>query len=431
MRFWKKSKKNPTFSSMKNDNRQFRILVLNGDSRNGLAIIRSLGSKGYRCDYTADNTSINRSLGSFFKSRYAENIHFLPQIGDETHFLSGLSDILKENDYDYIIPAGTQHTNFLSKYKDTLTEHSNPLVEDYEKIWQLHNKKECIEWFLKLGIPVPETHIIQTYKDLEYASKKIDYPVIIKNIDSFASQGLWTCETGGEKLIRGYTMRNPKIMNGFSESYEFPMIQRKIAGDLIDSTAFSVDGCTVGLLTQERVVTAWLDGGGGLANITNDIDEVKRHTRHIIREIKWTGPIEMDWIREKNTGRFYALEINPKFWGTTQLTISSGLDYPAMLVGHARGERIEGPSAYTQGLMCRWVADELHAILTQSVSRKRLFSELRAFLSRFNHPNAETDIWIDDIRPVFRNILSLAGSYLKNGGILNTVSAILNRREKA
>lgn len=411
---------------MKVDNRDCKILILSGESRNGLAIIRSLGAKGYCCDCVTHNAPLNRKMSLFFKSRYVRKVHFLPEIAQEKPFFNELVRLIKKTTYDFIIPAGTKYTNFLSKNKKKLSRYSRPLVEDYEKLWRVHDKKECVTWVSGLKIPVPKTFIINNYNDLIRASKQISYPVVIKNSDSFASEGLWMCPGGGEKLLNQYIQRNSSIQYEVGEKNDYPIIQEKIDGILVDSTSFSIDGKVIGMLTQQRLVTVWLDGGGGLVNITNDIEEIKRYATAIVGALKWTGPIEMDWIMESKTGRCYLLEINPKFWGTTQLTISSGLDYPELLISFAQGRRIEIPFGYVTGLMYRWLPDELYSILIYSGKRKRLIRELLNFCRRFNHKNVETDIWFADIRPALRNIFSRTFSYFLRGGVIITLKAMLN-----
>lgn len=401
-----------------NSDSKYKVLILNGESRNGLAIIRSLTRAGYSCDIVTYNSSSNQKLSYIFKSKYVDKIHFLTGIEDENNFFHEFIGLLKIHKYDFIIPAGTEYSNFLSKFKRDVAIFSQPLIENYEKIWQVHNKINCMSWAESIGIPVPKTFVIKNLNDLYTAAKHINFPVVIKFPDSFASDGLWISPVGGNDLVDEYIKRIPQILDSVEE--EFPIIQEKITGKLFDSTSFAVNGQIFGMLTQERILTTWLDGGGGLVNITNDIPELKKYTKQIIKELAWTGPIEMDWIRDSNSGRYYLIEINPKFWGTTQLTISSGLNYPEILMKFATKKSIETSSEYKKGLMYRWIMDELFAILTMSQNRQRLFTELKAFIKRFNYKPVETDLWISDIKPSLRKCITLSISYFLKGGMLKT-----------
>ena len=230
--------------------------------------------------------------------------------------------------------------------------------------------------------------------------------MVVKDPDSYASIGLWTFPEGGDALMEKYMHNIPAIVKGdTSGRIQYPVIQKRISGRLIDTTAFSIQGETISVLSQERIVTAWLDGGGGLVNITNDYPIIKKYTKSILHEINWTGPILLDWIRDEATGAFTLLEINPKFWGTTQLTISAGLDYPYWFVRHAEKKKVNPKPSYQIGLMYRWLFDELYAIITMSPNRKRLINELLHFLKRFRYKPCKTDIWLSDPKPAIRNFI--------------------------
>lgn len=389
----------------RNLNEKTKVLVLNGYSRNGLAIVRSLGSKKYVCDVTMKKPPfLLQQIASLLKSRYIRMVHFLPPVSNESKYLEVLIESLQKEKYAYLLAAGTEASNFLSKYKDQLSKDVTPLVEDYSKVWMVHNKAECVQWVTSLGIPVPKTYFVTGLEDLEKAAQGIDHPVVVKYPDSSASNGLWTFPRGGREFLEEYARRVPEIISG-DPTVDYPIIQERIFGPLIDTTAFSVSGKTYAVLSQERLLMAWLDGGGGVVNVTNDIPEVKAHTKRILRALQWTGPIEIDWIQDSRTGKFLLLEINPKFWGTMQLTISSGLDYPAWLLQYAEGQKITPPLGYSPGLMYRWIFSELATILTVPHDKKRFFFELKLFFNRFSYKPCMVDVWPSDLKPSIKDFI--------------------------
>lgn len=382
-----------------------KVLVLNGYSRNGLAIVRSLGAKKYVCDVTAQKLPfLLEQIVFLLKSRYVRKVHFLPPVSDESKYLKVLIELIQKEKYAYLLAAGTEASNFLSKYKNQLSKDVTPLVEDYSKVWMVHNKAECMQWVKSLGIPVPKTYFVTSLEDLKKTAHAIDHPVVVKYPDSSASNGLWTFPRGGRDFFEEYVRRVPEIVSG-DTTVDYPIIQERIFGPLIDTTAFSVSGKTYAVLSQERLLMAWLDGGGGVVNVTNDIPEVKAHTKTLLRALRWTGPIEMDWIQDSRTGDFLLLEINPKFWGTTQLTISSGLDYPAWLLQYAEGRGITPPPGYNTGLMYRWIFSELTTILTVPPDKKRLLHELKLFFNRFSYKPCMVDVWPSDLKPSIKDFI--------------------------
>lgn len=388
-----------------NLNEKTKVLVLNGYNRNGLAIVRSLGSKNYVCDVTTKKLGFSfQIIACLLKSRYIRKVHFLRPYSDELTYLEALINLIRKEKYAYLVTAGTEASNFASKYKDQLSKYVLPLVEDYSKMWIVHNKAECMQWAASLGIPVPKTYYINSLEDLKKAAHAIDHPVVVKYPDSCASNGLWTFPRGGREFFDEYVRLVPEIVSG-DRTDDYPIIQERIFGSLVDTTAFSVDGKTHAVLSQERLVTAWLDGGGGLVNVTNDIPAIKANSKRILQALQWTGHIEMDWICDSRTGNFLLLEINPKFWGTTQLTISSGFDYPMWLLQHAEGQAITPSGEYKTGLMYRWLFNELTAVLTVPHDKKRLLLELKLFFNRFSYKPCMIDVWPSDLKPSIKDFI--------------------------
>jgi predicted ATP-grasp superfamily ATP-dependent carboligase len=379
-----------------------KILVLRGGTRNGLAVVRSLGSKGHTCDITtnqATGIAAFLRLQTLLTSRFVRRDYILPSATrDENIFLKELINLLKTERYDYLITAGTATYNIASRHKQELSKYTKPLVEDYAKVWAVHNKANCMNLSRSLGVPIPKTYIIKNYKDLEVAAANIDCQVIMKYPDSYSSKGIWKFNGGGKRLIDEYIKRNPNISSNITTT-DFPLIQECVEGPLVDVTAFSINGSPIALLTQERLLTSWLDGGGGIVNITNDIKVIKEYATKILSKIKWTGPIELDWIRDNRTGGYKLLEINPKFWGTTQLTISAGYDFPAWIVDYAEGKEIKVPKSYKTRLMYRLMADEIYTILTFSKTKSSFLREVLKFFRRFTYRPVITDIWLRDLNP--------------------------------
>jgi predicted ATP-grasp superfamily ATP-dependent carboligase len=61
-------------------------------------------------------------------------------------------------------------------------------------------------------------------------------------------------------------------------------------------------------------------------------------------------------FRRGRDGVPYLLEINARFWGSLQLAIDAGMDFPHDLYRLARGESLSlAESRYQTGRRCRWL----------------------------------------------------------------------------
>jgi predicted ATP-grasp superfamily ATP-dependent carboligase len=56
------------------------------------------------------------------------------------------------------------------------------------------------------------------------------------------------------------------------------------------------------------------------------------------------------------------MEVNPRFWGSLQLAIYSGVDFPNLILKMAMGEEVAPVMEYQAGKRCRWLlfGDILH-----------------------------------------------------------------------
>src|SRR5213596_3534265 len=74
----------------------------------------------------------------------------------------------------------------------------------------------------------------------------------------------------------------------------------------------------------------------------------------LLEALDWRGVAMIECKREPATGRHVIMEVNGRFWGSLQLAIDAGVDFPSLLVARAFGERASGPHEYKLGIRSRW-----------------------------------------------------------------------------
>ncbi|MBC8165106.1 MAG: hypothetical protein H7Y20_04435, partial [Bryobacteraceae bacterium] len=78
---------------------------------------------------------------------------------------------------------------------------------------------------------------------------------------------------------------------------------------------------------------------------------------------------------DTNTGTYYLMEINGRLWGSLQLAIDSGVDFPVLLVEAALGLPSHPVTKYRVGIRSQWEwgdVDHLLALLFHSSNRLAL-----------------------------------------------------------
>src|SRR5256886_15064781 len=76
----------------------------------------------------------------------------------------------------------------------------------------------------------------------------------------------------------------------------------------------------------------------------------------------WHGPVMVEF-RDDGAGEPCLIEVNGRFWGSLELAVASGVDFPALWVALLRGERVAATAAYETGVTVRWAWGDVKRML--------------------------------------------------------------------
>jgi predicted ATP-grasp superfamily ATP-dependent carboligase len=367
---------------------KINILIFDGLARSGLAVAKALKQTG---EFNIHIATKSISLGEIFKATLnfplIDSVNILKKDFSDSSFADCLIEIIKKRKIDIIIPIGSSIV-YISKIKNYLERFSKVLVEDYDKLILFHDKSKTIHMAKELNIPHPFTLFPNCLIDIKSFAFKIKYPVVLKARKGMGADGVWYARTASE-LIDMYTRvtRREKAGDGLVRDCSQPIVQEYIPGELHDVAAFCVNGEMKLGLTQQRLVTKPLSGGAGIVNVTTKNEQLLQHARKIIDKIKWDGVMLIDFKIDSRDGKPKLLEINPRFWGTTWLTIQAGFNYPYYLVLQKLGRSMVLPKNYRVDLYCRWPYLELKSIFDKPISFIAILERTQKFLLRFKLKN--------------------------------------------
>ena len=93
-------------------------------------------------------------------------------------------------------------------------------------------------------------------------------------------------------------------------------------------------------------------------------DQLFDQTIHLFREIGFSGVAMAEYKLDERNNQPVLLEINPRFWGSIQLAISSGVNFPVLYHKIALGYDVVPKLDFKLGEFCRWLlpGDILHFI---------------------------------------------------------------------
>jgi len=367
---------------------KINLIIFDGLNRSGLAVAKALKQTGgFNIHIVTKPISLDEIIKVTLNFGLIDSIDTIKDDFSDSSLADSLIEIVKKRGIDIILPIGSSII-YISKIKHYLERFSKVLAEDYEKLIMFHDKSQTLHMAKELNIPHPFTMFPKNIKDIKTFALKIKYPVVLKARKGTGADGVWYARAASE-LIDLYVKVTSleKSGDGLVSDCSQPMLQEYIPGELHDVAAFCVNGEMKLGLTQKRLLTKPLSGGAGIVNVTTKNEQLLQYARKIIDKIKWNGVMLIDFKIDSRTGMPKLLEINPRFWGTTWLTIQAGFNYPYYLVLHALGRTINLPKDYRVGLCCRWPLMELKSIFEKPISLITVLKRSQSFFSRFKIKN--------------------------------------------
>ena len=318
------------------------MLVLDAQMRNSLAVIRSLGKSGLKVD-AAEET---RFATGFF-SKYCEKKFVYPNPSERTEeFINYLLDLVKRNKYEMIFPITDNTVLPIVLHKDEFSEHTIVPFPDYATLIKAMNKEKTVRTAIENGIPLPKTYFIKDITDSKL--DELEYPIILKPVRSSGSRGVALCNNRSE-LIDKY--------NYIYEKYGSLLIQEYIphGGEIGVYTLFSKESKPVALTVQKRIRSYPVSGGPSTLRETIRNDELVALSIKLLKAMNWYGLAMVEFRIDSRNGRPKLMEINPRFWGSLQLSILAGANFPFLLYKLAKGDYVDPSLNYKIGTKCRWI----------------------------------------------------------------------------
>lgn len=318
------------------------MLVLDAQMRNSLAVIRALGKSGLKVD-AAEET---RFATGFF-SKYCENKFVYPDPSKNAEeFISYLLDLVQKNNYEMIFPITDKTVMPITSHKDEFSKYTIVPYPDYATLIKAMNKEKTIRTAIEARIPIPKTYFIKSIDDLNLI--ELEYPLIIKPVKSSGSRGVALCNNRKE-LTNKYEYNFRKYGSLLVQEY-IPQ-----GGEIGVYTLFNKESKPIALSVQRRIRSYPVSGGPSTLRETIRDDKLVSLSFKLLDAMDWYGLAMVEFRIDSRDGKPKLMEINPRFWGSLQLSILAGVNFPYILYKLAKGEHLDPVLDYRVGTKCRWI----------------------------------------------------------------------------
>jgi predicted ATP-grasp superfamily ATP-dependent carboligase len=355
-----------------------RVLITSGDARTCLAAVRSLGRNGIEVK-VADEERM--PLAGF--SRYCRGVVRYPSPRREPErFLAFLSGHLRKERYEVVLPVEQDMFYLFSKHRDELGCLSKIPVAKFSVFQTAYDKALTFKAAAALGIPAPTTYFVESGAQVEDLARRIQFPVVIKP------------RMGSGSRAVGYAANATELLTLWHEVHRVqprPLIQERIpsGGDTIGvSVLFNSHSELRACFVHRRIREFPISGGPSTLRESVSRPEIADVAVRFLRELGWSGVAMVEFKVDPRDGVAKLIEVNPKFWGSLNLAIASGVDFPALLYRTAVDGDVAPVLEYRLGIRSRFFAGDLLHFLANP-NRWRI--EPPFF--RFHEAGTFGDIW--------------------------------------
>ena len=273
---------------------------------------------------------------------------------------------------ELLMPMTEITTLLLTQHRDRLTAECRLPFPAFESVAAAANKARVLEIAVALGVPIPRTRVIDGIGDVPACAAQLEYPIVLKP----ARSRIWN----GERWISTSVsyVENPAELISRLRSAP-PEIFPVLAQERIEGPGVGVFLCVdehglVASFAHRRINEKPPSGGQSVLCESAEVEPIAlEQALSLLRELRWQGVAMVEFKRDLRDGSLRLMEINGRFWGSLQLAIDAGVDFPVLLADISQGKRPIHPPRYQLGVRSRWLWGEIDALLAvMTRSRKSL-----------------------------------------------------------
>jgi len=336
------------------------VFVTDGNQRPALSIVRALGRRGITVIVGEDRKA---SLAG--SSRYcARQVTYPSPYDDSDAFDRFLRSFVPREQIDVLMPVTDVTTHAVCRNQEHLKRHCRLAVPPFEAFDLVTNKARLLEYAGRCGVPVPRTHVVDGRAGLSEVIDRVRYPAVVKPVQSR------TRTAEGWLLGSAHYAHSRAELEQLFDKHVYlashpSLIQERIVGPGVGMFGLFDRGRLVAEFSHRRLREKPPAGGASVLCESLPVDpRLREFAVRMLGPIGWHGVAMMEYKQDRRTGELVLMEVNGRFWGSLELAVEAGVDFPHLAFQLARGIRPGAAPQYHLGVKNRWVLGDLdHLVL--------------------------------------------------------------------
>ena len=190
----------------------------------------------------------------------------------------------------------------------------------------------------RTGLRIPHSVAAASLAEALRRSQDFSYPFVVKG------------NLHGATVIHTGAQLAPAVEEHASR-WGYPVVlQEYVRGVEYDVAALGdEEGRLVGAVPMKKLQLD--DRGKAWGAITIDDPELLAAARRVVEGLRWSGPLELELMRQEGSGEPYLIELNPRFPAWIHLAAAAGQNLPWQFLRLLLGEAVEPLTRYQANVM--------------------------------------------------------------------------------
>lgn len=344
------------------------VLVTDGEQRSALASVRSLGRAGHVVHVCSTR---GRTIAG--ASRYCHSESRVPDpLRDADGYAREIIALASRLQADVVLPISEASLLAVLPHRSELScAVPFPALDRFSAIC---DKALVLETATTHDIAVPRQREVRSPGDVDGIRDALTFPVVIK-----PSRSVTGPATNRKKVGVLYAADQGSLeatLAGLAQETFPVLLQERIEGPGFAISVMMWNNELRAAFAHRRIREKPPSGGVSTLREAIPLDpDLLDRCVDLLRSFEWHGVAMVEFKLDARTGTPYLMEINGRLWGSLQLAIDAGVDFPLMLVRAAMGQVMPSVVRYDEATKTRWEmgdVDHLIARLRHSPAKLNL-----------------------------------------------------------
>jgi predicted ATP-grasp superfamily ATP-dependent carboligase len=335
------------------------VLVTDGEQRAALAVVRSLGRAGYR-PFVCSTTG--RSLAG--SSRFAVGETAVPDpLGNPVRFGEAVLELARGRNARLVLASTDAALLALLPLRERFTDIELPFVDD-ARFRGISDKALLMATAPEFGIAVPRQCPAPDRQAAEVAARGLTYPLVLKPVRSVGERGGRRVRLGVRQVLNAGELA--AALDSLPDVAYPILLQERVVGPGVGVFLLMWNGQLKAAFSHRRIREKPPSGGVSVYRESIPLDpELLARSRALLDRFEWHGVAMIEYKLDETSGTPYLMEINGRFWGSLQLAVDAGVDFPALLAALALGGDPAPVMSYRTGVRSRWWLGDVDHLLAR------------------------------------------------------------------